>query len=440
MSAVISPGNPDPSASPPQNRILSLVLALVVIVPLLAFPSNQAMQDVANKALQVMAALLAGMLILRGRLPGRLQQVIAFLGTGANLAVLLFFAFMLVSLGPNLHDPGLRRLGLTKTQGVLAGILLYFAVAYHVRRSDQLSRMGDVLVQVAGLMAILGMALLTTQENRSRANLFGDSQLFGAFLMILLPVALVLSITEQEFKRKITAQVCTVLTIIGLGSSGTRSAWIGTVVMLIALAAFSRIGARRSPTHSKAEYILPILTVLACSLFLAFRSDVMQTVGMRLSAGDSTLKTRQSRHWHAAKELLLFNPALGLGPGSYAVYQEPYSHFGRPGYRVLKERPNLSEMTHNVWLQIAAEQGLIGVGLFAAAILTFLAAGMRRLRTLEGGIRRSLLLASMAGMIGFAIDGISNPGWEFAQIAIYFWLMLGLGVACLQPRSSRSEA
>jgi O-antigen ligase len=93
-------------------------------------------------------------------------------------------------------------------------------------------------------------------------------------------------------------------------------------------------------------------------------------------------------------------------------------------------------MAHNFWLQTAAEQGLVGVSLFAAIIVTFLVAGLRRLRHLHGGIRRSLLLASLAGMVGFCIDAISNPAWQYAQVSIFFWLLLGLGVAAMRPRAA----
>src|SRR5438132_9892104 len=118
------------AASPHQqavsNRILYVVLGMVVLLPLLAFPSNQAMQDLANKAIQVMAALLAGLLILRGRFSLRRADIIAFLGYSANLAVLLYLASTLFALSLDFFDPGLRRLGLIKFEGVLAGVLLYF--------------------------------------------------------------------------------------------------------------------------------------------------------------------------------------------------------------------------------------------------------------------------------------------------------------------------
>ncbi|HZP83931.1 MAG TPA: O-antigen ligase family protein [Chthonomonadaceae bacterium] len=420
-----------------QNRILLVVLSMIVLIPLLASPSNQAMQDLAIKAIQVVAALLAGLLIMRARLPQRIGDVVTFLGTGANLAVLLFFLASVVSLLLGPKDPPLFRLGLTELQRFLAGVLLYFALAYHVRRSGHLTRISNELVYVAGLFSILGLSTLAVQATNEHAILFGDHQLFGGFLMLLLPMPLIAAVTEQEPKPKLVAQVCAVLTFVCLIMSGLRSAWFGAVAMLVALSLFSLIGSRTRDrvTTFKKHYIVPLLTLVACCAFVALQGDIGRTIRRRIYAGNKTLITRQL-YWNAAEQLLVTRPVFGIGLGMFPLYQLPYSGEGRPASVVLQNRPALSEMAHNFWLQTAAEQGLVGVSLFAAIIATFLVAGLRRLRHLHGGIRRSLLLASLAGMVGFCIDAMSNPAWQYAQVSIFFWLLLGLGVAALRPRAT----
>jgi Na+/phosphate symporter len=58
---------------------------------------------------------------------------------------------------------------------------------------------------------------------------------------------------------------------------------------------------------------------------------------------------------------------------------------------------------------------------------------------MDAGIRRSLLMASMAGVAAFAVDAISSPSWQAGQVSIFFWLMLGVGVSCLRPRLRHAE-
>ncbi len=423
-----------------QNRMLLIVLGMIVLVPLLASPSNNLMQGFANKAVQLMAALLLGLLIMRARPASGSSAVLAFFGTGANLAVLLYLSAAVIALQLGPKDPPIHRLGYAVLQQIVAGVLLYFALAYHVRRSRHLDKIMDALVYVAGILSLAGLSTIATQTNTDNAVLFGDHQLFGGFLMLLFPVTLVAAVTAEDPRRKIAYQVCAVLTVVCLIMSGLRSAWLGTLALLVALAAFSWIG---SPTRDKlatlkAQYIVPILTLVACCVFVAMQGDLGRTIQRRISAGDRTLLQRQ-QYWYAAEQLIIVKPVLGWGLGTFPVYQFPYSQMGRTGDVVLQSQPALSEMAHNFWLQTAAEEGLIGVALFASILLTFLVAGVRRLRTLRGGIRRSLLLACMAGMIGFAVDGITNPAWQYGQVNIYFWLMLGLGVACMRPRPDTQE-
>lgn len=425
----------------PPNRALFIIQATAILVPLLSMPVRQPVQDVALKVLQVLCAFLCGALILQTTLRFSGSKFFQFLGTGANLAILLYFAAAVLSFLLGTSDPDIRKQGLSQLQGTGAGLVLYFAAAYYVRRSRHLEELANALIYLLGFMAIIGLSFVAMQQSSYRANVFGDPQLYGAFMMALLPIPIVVAVTEQEPRRKMIALVSAALSVIGVFMSGTRSAWIGTFVALAAMALFSAARPKNSPRQnlSKSQLIIPILTIVACIGFAAVQGDIMSVITRRLAAGDSTLMVRQRQHWGAALELIRFNPILGLGPSTYAAYQNVYSHFGRPGYVVLESRPALSENAHNIWLQTAVEQGLLGASLLAAVIATFLVAGLRRLRQLPDGTRRALLLAAMGSAVGFSIDGISNPAWEFPQIAMFLWLMLGIGVACLQARPEAEE-
>ncbi len=424
-----------------QNRMLLVVLGMVVFVPLLASPENLRMQAFAAYALRVMAGLLAGILVLRARVATRRAEVITFLSVGANLAVVLFFLDSLLSLLTS--TPDVRRFGAVDFMRVVTGTLLYFALAYHVRRSEHLVKIQDALVWVSGLMALAGLAGMVTRAYDLRANLFGDHQLFGAFLMILFPIALVAALTERDVKRQLPAQVAAALTAICLLMTGTRTAWLGGLIEIIALPLFSLIGTARkkSAPTPRQQYLIPILIVLACGGLFTALGGFGGTLATRIGqdSQNASLAYRQ-RMWYAASELVKTAPAFGHGLGSYALLQEQYSLYGRTGATMLRDaNPSLGEMAHNFWLQMAAEQGLVGVAFFALIVISFLWQGARRLRFMEGGIRRSLLLACLAAVCGFSVDAIGNPAWQFAQVSMFFWLVLGIGVASLRPRNSRHE-
>ena len=429
-----------------QNRMLVVVLAMVVLVPLLALPTNTGMQGLANYALRLMASLLAGILVLRGRIATKKSDIVTFLATGANLAVLLFFADTVISL--LLSTRNILYSSAVDFMRVLTGVLLYFALAYHIRRSEHLAKIQDTLVFVAFAISSLGLANLATSSRDPQAHaltssLFGDHQLYGAMMMMLFPMTLVAAITEKQQVRQIFAQVVAAITFICLILSQTRTSWFGAVAEVIALLIFTLIKPKRNNTSErKVQYIIPVLIVVACGTIFVALGGANSAMIARLNSESSKEATEyRYKMWYAAEEMIKRSPLIGNGLGSYARDQEAYTHNGQSFVRLSSKNrmPSLGEMAHNFWLQTAAEQGVLGASLFAAILLSFLVAGIRRLRFLDGGIRRWLLLASMSAIIGFAVDAIGNPAWQFAQISMFFWLMLGLGVAGLRPRNQRGE-
>ena len=97
-------------------------------------------------------------------------------------------------------------------------------------------------------------------------------------------------------------------------------------------------------------------------------------------------------------------------------------------------RVSLAEQAHSFYLQTAAELGLIGLALMLAVLGFFWVSAWRRIPQMEAGIRRTLLLASMAASAGFAVDAFASPSWQYAQNSMFLWLILGIGTTCLRPR------
>src|SRR5439155_26686376 len=95
----------------------------------------------------------------------------------------------------------------------------------------------------------------------------------------------------------------------------------------------------------------------------------------------------------------------------------------------------LAEEAHNEYLQIAAEIGLVGLGLYLWILGAFFLYGIRGLRRRDEGFRKLVLMGCLAGVAGQAVDALSNPAWRFADVSFLLWLMMGLGVAV--ARASR---
>lgn len=423
------------------NRMLLIVLAMVVLVPIFAAPTNVKLTTFAVVLQRVMAGLLAGLLVFRARFARDSKEVSVFLGTGANLPILLYVAYSAFSffLAPTIMRP----IAGVELMRIVTGALLYFAIAYHVHRSEHLTKIIDALVLTSGVMALAGMISMVAARDNVGTMAFAmtDHQIYGGFMMILFPIPVIAAITEKDHKRQLFAQISAALTAIALLMSGTRSAWVGVLVEILALFAFSFIGYRnqRKDAGTNKAFLVPILVaVSSVGIFLALaRGEVASLLFSRRSTTSNMIAIQyRQRMWFGAGELIKQSPLVGHGLGSYPVLQEQYTGFGRTGDKVLATNASLGEMAHSFWLQTAAEQGIFGASLFAAVIVVFVVSAARRLFYLDPGVRRSLLLATTASIAGFAVDAIANPAWQFSQASMYIWLMLGLGVASLRPRKS----
>jgi O-antigen ligase len=422
--------------------MLLVVLGMVMLVPLLAWPSIPGLQTLADRAILVMAALLAGILVLRARLDFTHAELLHFLRTGPNTAILLYYVYSLLQVAFGLRNPALRHAGAFELERILTGGLLYFALAYHIRRSEHLAKIRDALVLVTGVMAVIGIVALVAQGMGSRAILSGNSPFFGAFLMILFPIPLIQALTERDARRQNVAQVVAILAgvCLLLSGTGTSTTWLGALGSIALLGLLGRIGlpARQSALVNRRKYLLPLLVMLVCGVvYMALGGPGRLLSGLPSAEQQEQSSIYRRKKLYAAELLFLRKPLFGHGLGTYPILQETYNGNGRSAHDVEQNGPTLEEMAHSFWLQMAAEQGLVGVGLFLAIVVSFLAAGVRRLHFMEAGLRRWLLLACLAGMGGFVIDALGNSVWQFAQVSMFFWLILGLGMACLRPRTAR---
>ncbi len=136
------------------------------------------------------------------------------------------------------------------------GVLLYFVLVYHLRGKDQLQTLTDGLLLVTGVVSLLGFAQMGTDmlrvssDNRMQGT-FGSHELLGSFLMLMLPLALALGLTERgDAKRQLFAQVVALLSAGCLLMAKARFAWAGSAVSLIAL---SLLGLRYNAISKNAQ-------------------------------------------------------------------------------------------------------------------------------------------------------------------------------------------
>ena len=192
----------------------------------------------------------------------------------------------------------------------------------------------------------------------------------------------------------------------------SRAAWLAGLVALVFVAfAYPRF-ARRAFIAT-----VPVLLVILASGVL---TNQLRLAGTRLTSEESALSRLPVLV--AAVRMFEAKPVTGWGFENFDRYSRVYQQ--RVGDLASAEKPHAS---HNLFLTILAEQGLIGFFLFLGPPVYWMVATFKRWRSIprSGGIDRKLLLLMWATVAVFMI--VNN----FVVVRVTFgpgvyWLTLGL--------------
>jgi hypothetical protein len=223
---------------------------------------------------------------------------------------------------------------------------------------------------------------------------------FGAFIAHFGAVIVGLLLVDKDRRRRWFYLVAAYCLVYPLFSSYSRGAYLG------ALAALFVIGAVRSR----------LLLIGAVALVLSWQFVLPATVVERVSmTEDSSGQIEDSAAtrlllWSKAKELFVANPVFGIGFN---------------GFSVSVRFAGLNNV-HNYYMQLAAEEGVIGLALMAAILLRSFGSGWRLYRIGITPFSKGLGLGFMGCVTAAAVTNIFGDRWSYLNMGAFFWVFWGL--------------
>jgi putative inorganic carbon (hco3(-)) transporter len=418
-----------------KENVVLLVVAMLVVIPLLApFTQSISGRALRNSLFQSIGILLVFVLFARVDIRGGLPRLWYLARCGVNIPLALFLLWAAVGVLRSPHSAfataELLRLGM--------GALVYFVVALHLETRAQLCLLIDCLLGV--VILVVGTGLLF-QVNQDPSGIGLSSTLpsrhhLSGILAVLFPLLAGLSLGGTHRGRRIAAITAAILCGVGLLLCLERSAWIATCVSLLiwlCLAGPSMIDLRRARRAGAVFAITAIIVVGAVGFVAAAGVDALvagraHEVSTALEGRDFSFAWRVQK-WRGTVAMVARRPVWGWGPGQFVLEQYPYTHLGLPADEVRRYGASFDEMAYNEYLQTAAELGLPGLALYLLILASFFSKAGRALRRLPDGLRRIILLGCIAGAAAQMVDAMANGSWRYAECSVFFWLILGLGMA-----------
>ena len=206
----------------------------------------------------------------------------------------------------------------------------------------------------------------------------------------------------------------------------------GALLALVGMFAFYAIlhapTLRKRPGHVVALLaILAAVAVMAPALYFERAQELIAILPGHGGASQSADPAIRGRFGEMAVawQMFLDHPLLGVGTGNYTP------HFQEYNLRLHLMPRGEPREAHSLYLEIAAERGLLGLSVFVALLALLGKAVIRaRRRFLEGG---GVDYANMAGALGVGWIGYGITAL-FLHDAYphYFWLLVGVTLALPQ--------
>ncbi|WP_332629802.1 O-antigen ligase family protein [Halalkalibacter flavus] len=261
------------------------------------------------------------------------------------------------------------------------------------------------------------------EEVRAFGLMDSSNTLAGFLVAVLLLVALYVFVYRQELstKKKTIYLVIVAVLLTAIALTFSRQAFLALI------GCFAIIGIINRKNNAfrillKVAIGLIILFIVGYGLALAFLEGFAQR---NLYTLDLT-KNYRFLIILSGLEVFMFNPIAGVGPGMFGsnaafVFNSPFHQFMHEGL------PSTMRTVDNNALYVLVEYGIIGVILLGYFLF-------KVLKEMTLFAERNQLIYKWIGLfvvtfgIAFVIMGLLSTAWENHQIALWFWLFLGIGM------------
>lgn len=237
------------------------------------------------------------------------------------------------------------------------------------------------------------------------------------FLAAGLPAALVFGLVWLFRLERITARLVTAVALgvvlVGLVLTGSRGGLVALVALIPAAVILS------GPARGRAVVGLISAVLLVGPLVF------MTSTWDRIFDGEGG--TGREELWAIAVDVTAGRPFTGVGPDNFGLVAPEYVRdVGQLGFvDLIVNRPH---QVHNVYLQLAAETGLVGLILFLSFVVGSMTCAVKAGRTFAS-----------AGNLGAShlASAVAMAGWSMLIAAVFLpflfdkrlWLVLALGPA-----------
>jgi O-antigen ligase len=317
--------------------------------------------------------------------------------------------------------------------------LLYFLAALHfLNTASRLRGMVYTVVVFCAFAAFFGILQFLAKPDAIYglrptpwAEPFGpyvNKHHFAALMEMTFGIAFALFLVHQSAReKKMLLLISMVLAGISVVLTGSRGGLLSVTVVALFVLVASVISSRMEDSSrdsgtaratnliSSGLFLVTIAALVVGSVFmLGGDSSLIRGLGVVESEDFSTGRIH---FWQVTWEVIKANPFMGVGLDSLAVAFTRFDTWNGT-FRI--------EQSHNDYLQIFAEAGVIGLLSVIAFVLIVFKKGIRNIGRHSSGFSKGMVIGSLGGMLGILVHSFfdfplrtPSNGFFFILLAVF---------------------
>ncbi len=345
--------------------------------------------------------------------------------TPLNLMLFLLVAISAVSMLHTIRMPS----SITGLQKLFKGLFIFFMLVDTIRDSKQVNRVvwvalfalllvsSDGVYQyftgkdfIRGFPIGTGMAYLGQySSNRISASMHNPND-FSVYLITAVPLLLSLVLFYLKGAARWLLLIAGLMTVFCIFFTFQRIVAVAFIAIMILFSIIKR----------DVKPILVLLLLVTASLYFLPRPILLWSIE-HLNPYDFFVEVGGRRwHWEAALNMIKAHPFIGIGVNTFSINYDTYK---------IAADPLSGWYAHNAYLQLGAEIGLTGLFIFMWMIGAAIRDWFKAYVKTKTPLMQAVSLGFLGGFLGFLVSGLLESNLQYSNLAVLFWVMLGLLIA-----------
>lgn len=272
---------------------------------------------------------------------------------------------------------------------------------------------------VIGLVLVVGYFIADPPDLSTARKFVGPfywHNQMAAFLMFLIPPA---AAYVMLAKKKILAATSLIFFLIAFLLTYSRASWLSLVLAVSPLIFFVR-GNLLKNKKLMFGLVLGVVTLFTLVFTLSGLGQRARSIILEVSGKTRTTSGNvRVAAFVASFDMFKGNPMFGVGPG---VYGEAYRAFQKVPWLYAKN-------THNHFLQVLSEMGVVGFVTFSSIFLGTLYIVIKRTRDISQKFtfqEKTLLACLGIALLASTLHNLLDVDWNWPSLAFLFWFSFGI--------------